>query len=183
MDRPQLRTQRTLSRLIEPGDAPKVLDYFRSAGKRYDPPLPDSLLTLEHWRKHSQRLLKEHAEGSAVRLFVFTPDESEIVGTVGLSRITRGIRFDCSLSYAIAEASEGAGLMSEAVHAIIRHAFDELGMHRIEAAHALDNPRSQKLLERMGFERVGVIRGYLLTGGRWRDSILHSLVNPDWKPR
>jgi ribosomal-protein-alanine N-acetyltransferase len=145
--------------------------------------LPDSLLTLEHWRKHSEQLLKEHADGSAVRLFVFTPDESEIVGTVGLSRITRGIRCDCSLSYAIREVYEGTGLMSEAVHAAVRHAFDELGLHRIEASHALDNPRSQKLLERLGFERVGVIRGFLLTGGRWRDTLLHSLVNHNWQPR
>jgi len=180
---PKLRTARTLSRLIEPGDAPKVLDYFRAAGRRYDPALPDSLLTLDHWRKHSEQLLKEHAEGTAVRLFVFTADESEIVGTLGLSRITRGVRFDCSLSYAIREAHEGTGLMSEAVHAAIRHAFDDLGLHRIEAAHALDNQRSQKLLERMGFERVGVIRGFLLTGGRWRDTLLHSLVNPEWQPR
>jgi ribosomal-protein-alanine N-acetyltransferase len=73
--------------------------------------------------------------------------------------------------------------MSEAVGAIIRHAFDDLGLHRIEAAHALDNQRSKKLLERMGFERVGVIRGFLLTGGRWRDTVLHSLSNPDWQPR
>ena len=101
MSKPQLRTQRTLSRLVEPSDAPLVLDYFRAAGTRYDPPLPDALLTLAHWQKHSEWMLKEHAEGSALRLFVFTPDESEIVGTLALTRITRGVRLDCSLSYAI----------------------------------------------------------------------------------
>ena len=183
MNIPRLRTERTLSRLIEPSDAAKVLDYFRAAGKRYDPKLPDSLLTLDHWRRHSQQMLQEHVEGSALSLFVFTPDESEIMGTVGLTRITRGICFDCSLSYAIREAQEGMGLMSEAVQATIRHAFDELGMHRIEAAHELDNPRSQRLLERMGFERVGIIKGFLLAGGRWRDTVLHSLLNPSWQPR
>jgi RimJ/RimL family protein N-acetyltransferase len=100
--------------LIDPDDAPKVLDYFRAAGRRYDPPLPDSLLTLDHWRKQSEHLLKEHANGSEVRLFVFTPDESEIVGTVGLSRITRGVRFNCSLSNAIREKHVG-GFVTKSV--------------------------------------------------------------------
>jgi ribosomal-protein-alanine N-acetyltransferase len=168
---------------MEPSDAPKVLDYFQAAGKRYDPAPPDCLLTLDYWRRHGEQLLREHTDGSALSLFVFTPDESEIVGTVALSRITRGVCFDCSLSYTIREAQEGRGLMSEAVRATIRHAFDDLNLHRIEAAHALDNHRSQKLLERMGFERVGVIRGFLLTDGRWRDTVLHSLLNPLWRPR
>jgi [ribosomal protein S5]-alanine N-acetyltransferase len=183
MNTPELRTERTLSRLVEPSDAPKVLDYFRAAGRRYDPPLPDSLLTLEHWRKHSEQLLKESREGSALRLFVFTLDEAEILGTVGLTRITRGVRFDCSLSYAIRASHEGTGLMGEAVRAAIRHAFDDLGLHRIEASHAPDNHRSGMLLQRLGFERIGTIPGFLLSAGEWRDTVLHSLLNPDWLPR
>jgi len=183
MLKPELRTQRTLSRLVGPGDAPLLLDYFRAAGKRYDPPLPDSLLTLEHWQKHSEQLLKEYADGSAVRLFVFTPDESELIGTVGLTRITRGVRFDCSLSYAIRQAYEGSGIMSEAVAAAIGHAFEELGLHRIEAAHAPDNHRSGRLLQRLGFQRVGTIPGFLLTQEGWRDTILYTLLNANWQAR
>jgi [ribosomal protein S5]-alanine N-acetyltransferase len=181
MSKPQLRTPRTLSRLVEPSDAPLVLDYFRAAGTRYDPPLPDALLTLEHWQKHSERMLKEHADGSALRLFVFTPDESEILGTLALTRITRGVRFDCSLSYAIRQAYEGSGMMSEAVGAAIRHAFEDLRLHRIEAAHSPDNHRSQRVLARHGFQRVGVIPGFLLSQEGWRDTILYSLLNPNWQ--
>jgi ribosomal-protein-alanine N-acetyltransferase len=179
---PHLRTDRTLLRLAQPSDAAQLLEFFRAAGKRLEPPLPDALLTLEHWRTHSELLLKEQADGASAKLFVFTPDESEILGTVGLIRITRGIRFDCSLSYALRPSHEGQGLMSEAVRAAIRHAFDDLGLHRVEAVHTLDNQRSQRLLERLGFERVGIIRGFLRSAGGWRDTLLHSLTNPDWLP-
>lgn len=180
---PRLVTERTLSRLATPADAPLLLDYFRDAGKRYDPPLPDALLTLEHWQRHSLQLSEEHAAGTSLRLFVFTPDESQIIGSLALTRITRGVRFDCSLSYALRASYEGTGVMSEAVRAILRFAFEELGLHRIEAAHAPDNVRSRRLLERMGFEHVGTIRGFLLSASGWRDTILHSLLNPDWRPR
>lgn len=181
-DLPRLLTERTVTRLAQPDDAPLLLDYFRDAGGRYDPPLPSALLTLEHWRKHSELLLREFGEGSAARMFVFTPDESQIIGSLGLTRITRGVRFDCSLSYAIRQSCEGRGLMSEAVRAAIRHAFERLGLHRVEAAHAPENQRSRQLLERLGFEQVGLIRGFLFTQGRWRDTVLHSLLNDAWQP-
>jgi [ribosomal protein S5]-alanine N-acetyltransferase len=127
-------------------------------------------------------LQQEQLAGTALRLFVFTADESQIIGSLGLTRITRGVRFDCSLSYAIRQSQEGSGLMSEAVRAAIQYAFADLGLHRIEAAHSADNDRSRRLLERLGFERVGLIRGFLLTGGQWRDTVLHSLLNPSWQP-
>lgn len=173
-----LRTARTLSRLATPDDAAVMLDYFRDAGQRYDPPLPEGLLTLDHWKKHSQQLLEEHARGTAVKVFVFTPDESMIIGTIGLSRITRGVRQDCSLSYTIRESHEGKGLMREAVGAAICHAFDGLKLHRIEACHAPDNHRSRALLERLGFVLVGTIPGFLRSASGWRDTVLHSLLEP-----
>jgi ribosomal-protein-alanine N-acetyltransferase len=139
------------------------------------------LLTLEHWQMHALRLLQEHVTVASCRFFVFSPDETHIIGTVGLSQITRGVRFDCSLSYAISAACEGQGVMREAVQAAIKYAFDELGLHRIEAAHAPENTRSARLLARLGFETVGTIPEYLYTGERWRDTILCTLVNTAWK--
>lgn len=179
---PRLRTQRTVTRLAEPSDALKILEFFRHSGKRYDPPLPDSLLTLEHWQMQTVELLKEYASGSGCRLFVFSEDEANVIGTVGLSRITRGVRFDCSLSYAISAAFEGQGMMSEAVRATIQYAFGELGLHRIEAAHATDNARSGALLKHLGFQVVGCIPDFLYTGGHWRATILYTLLNPSWAP-
>ncbi|MEY4544795.1 MAG: hypothetical protein RL685_990 [Pseudomonadota bacterium] len=183
MTLPRLLTARALVRLAETSEADKLLEFFRAAGQRYDPPLPEQLLTLEHWQAHSAQLLAEHASGNAARLFVFSPDEQQILGSVGLTRITRGVRHDCSLSYALRASHEGIGLMGEVVREVIRHAFHDLRLHRIEAAHAPDNQRSRRLLERVGFEQVGTIRGFLLSGGTWRDTVLHSLLNPDWRPR
>lgn len=104
------------------------------------------------------------------------------LGSVALTRITRGVCFDCSLSYALRASHEGTGLRSEAVRAVIRHAFVDLGLHRIEAAHAPDNAR-RRLLERMGVEPVGTIRGFLLSGSGWRDTVLHSPLKSRWRPR
>jgi ribosomal-protein-alanine N-acetyltransferase len=52
----------------------------------------------------------------------------------------------------------------------------ELGLHRLEAGTLVDNVASQRLLEKNGFEQVGIARGYLHIGGEWRDHVLFQLL-------
>jgi ribosomal-protein-alanine N-acetyltransferase len=53
------------------------------------------------------------------------------------------------------------------------HAFGSLGLHRLEAGTLVDNPASQRVLEKNGFELVGLARNYLHIGGEWRDHLLY----------
>lgn len=175
---PVLRTERTVARHLEVRDAPTWLEYLRLYGHRYEPPPPPEVLTLEACEALAMRAKQEFVAGNAVRLHLFTPDEGELIGDVGVAHIIRGARWDCRLSYAIHPAYEGRGIASEAVRALIDYAFLELGLHRIEASHAPTNQRSERLLTRLGFERVGTVRGYLHDGTHWRDSVIHSLLNP-----
>jgi [ribosomal protein S5]-alanine N-acetyltransferase len=55
-------------------------------------------------------------------------------------------------------------------------AFEELGLHRVQAATLLDNVRSQRVLERNGFVRFGVAPTYLNISGRWQDHALYRVV-------
>lgn len=175
---PVLRTERTIARHIDERDAPLLLEYLQVCGHRYEPPPPPEVLTLEASQAFSVRAKQEFVDGTAVNLHLFTPDESAIIGELSVTRITRGLRHDCRLGYAVHHAYEGRGVASEAVRSLIKYVFEELGLHRIEASHAPTNGRSERLLERLGFERIGTIRGYLYNGQQWRDSVIHSLLNP-----
>ena len=68
------------------------------------------------------------------------------------------------------------GLATAAVHDIIRVAFEELGLHRIQAGTLLHNVRSQRVLERTGFVRYGVAPAYLKIAGEWQDHALYQVV-------
>ncbi|HUZ88604.1 MAG TPA: GNAT family protein, partial [Candidatus Acidoferrales bacterium] len=70
----------------------------------------------------------------------------------------------------------GRGLATAAVRNLVQIAFEEWGLHRIEAGTLLDNVRSQRVLERNGFVRFGVARGYLLIAARWQDHALYELL-------
>ncbi len=55
-----------------------------------------------------------------------------------------------------------------------------MGLHRVEAACAPDNERSRRLLERLGFQREGFARAYLLIDGAWQDHFLFAMLEGDF---
>ncbi len=177
---PLIRTARTLVRLLQVPDAPTALRYFQLSGDRYDPPLPHELLSVEHWERAALRAQQSFAADTDCRLFAFLPDESAIIGSVDLSVIKRELWHHCTLGFAIAASHERTGTMFEAVRATIDFAFQHLNIHRVEARHSVSNVQSQKLLQHLGFESVGVIRQFRLSGTTWRDYLM-SLLNPSWQ--
>ncbi len=58
-------------------------------------------------------------------------------------------------------------------------AFGELGLHRVEAATLVDNHRSQAVLARNGFTRIGFAPRYLMIAGRWQDHLLFQRLADD----
>jgi len=108
--------------------------------------------------------------------------DSDIIGGVNLNEIVRRAAQFCYLGYGIDEHHQGCGLMTEAVQAIVKHAFEEMNIHRIMANYMPINKRSGALLERLGFTVEGTACDYLHINGKWQDHVLTSLTNPQWKP-
>jgi ribosomal-protein-alanine N-acetyltransferase len=73
--------------------------------------------------------------------------------------------------------------MTEALQLMMRHAFDDLQLHRLEANIQPGNVASLALVKRAGFGREGYSRRYLKIGGRWRDHERWAILAEDWKPR
>jgi ribosomal-protein-alanine N-acetyltransferase len=106
-------------------------------------------------------------------------DGGAIAGTIALSNIVRGPFDSANVGYWVASASQGRGLATRAVAEILRFAFDELGLHRVEAGTLVDNVASQRVLERNGFTRIGLARRYLRIAGEWRDHVLFERLADD----
>lgn len=103
-------------------------------------------------------------------------DGERIAGTVALSNVVRGPLQSANLGYWVAERVNGRGLATQAVAELIPIAFGELGLHRLEAGTLVDNLASRRVLEKNGFEPIGIARGYLHIGGEWRDHMLFQLL-------
>ena len=104
--------------------------------------------------------------------------DGAVVGRVTLSDITRGTFSSCHLGYWLSQDHNGRGLATTAVGEIVRIAFDELGLHRVEAGTMPHNARSRAVLERNGFARFGYAPAYLKIAGEWQDHVLYQALNP-----
>lgn len=114
---------------------------------------------------------REWIANDALRGFAIL-DGDRIAGTVTMSNIVRGPLQSANLGYWVAERLGGRGLATAAVGEAADVAFGELGLHRLEAGTLVDNVPSQRVLEKNGFEQIGLARRYLRIAGEWRDHLL-----------
>ncbi|MFF3671604.1 GNAT family N-acetyltransferase [Microtetraspora malaysiensis] len=85
------------------------------------------------------------------------------------------------IGFALRADQWGQGLGTCVVELLLRLGFKELGLHRIWAARSPDNLVSSCLLSKMGMVEEGRIRDHLLVRDRWRDSIVHSILEHEWR--
>lgn len=132
------------------------------------PPLSSHMFKL-----YLRRTLRDDHEG----LVICRRDNDEIVGVINVNNIVRGSFLSASLGYYVGQRHHGAGFMTEALKQTIGFAFDELGLHRIEANIQPSNARSRNLVKRCGFELEGISKAFLYINGEWRDHERWSLVD------
>lgn len=131
------------------------------------------------WRDRMRRYAQDAADGSAYTWFLIA-EGNRLAGGITLGNIRRGVSQSGQIGYWLGERHAGKGLMSDALAAIVPHAFSKLGLHRLEAACIPGNRRSERVLEKAGFAREGLMRSYLKIGGRWQDHHLYARINePD----
>ena len=102
-------------------------------------------------------------------------DGARAVGAVTVSGIARGSFLSGNLGYWVDHDYVGRGIVTAAVqHAACVAA--EQGLHRLQAGTLVHNATSQRVLRRVGFERIGLASGYLRIAGRWQDHVLSERI-------
>lgn len=108
-------------------------------------------------------------------------EDGAIVGFFNLGEIVRGYFQSAFLGYNAVAAHAGQGYMGEALRLVLAHAFDDMGLHRVEANIQPANRRSINLVKRAGFVREGFSQRYLQIGGQWRDHERWAIRVEQWR--
>jgi [ribosomal protein S5]-alanine N-acetyltransferase len=170
----------TSTRLLRLDDAAALLEIAREDSDFFAPWEPlhdDQWLTEAGQRDVIEEKLEQHRLGLALP-HVVLDDDGAVIGRITLNNVVRGAFQSCSVGYFVRSAANGRGHASAAVREMLRLAFDELGLHRVEAGTLVHNVRSQRVLERNGFVRFGLAPRYLRIQGRWQDHVLFQVLNP-----
>lgn len=118
--------------------------------------------------------------------WVFPPKDlsrfvkGKIAGYFKYSAIIRGALQQAFLGYAAFSFYRRKGFMSAAFNEVLRFAFEQLELHRIEANIQPANKTSKKLVKRNGFIREGFSKDYLRINGVWRDHERWAMTRERW---
>ncbi len=134
------------------------------------------------YRRRLRRYSKDQRDGTGLAFFVFNRESDSLLGGATLTNIRRGVTQTGTLGYWMGESVAGKGYMKEAVHTVIEFVFEDLRLHRLEAACVPNNQPSKAVLRATGFQEEGHARRYLRINGEWRDHILFAILANDLRP-
>lgn len=177
----QLETARLLLCSADRTDAPAVLDFVKRNAvylEQWEIKRTPFYYTEEMQAQLLERDEKEFAEGRLFRVWLVPKSDKErIIGSVALSNIVRGAFQSCHLGYKMDAGQRNKGFMTEAIRAVVRHAFADMRLHRIEANIMPRNEASLHVVRKLGFQEEGLARRYLNINGKWEDHLHMVLLN------
>jgi ribosomal-protein-alanine N-acetyltransferase len=145
----------------------------------WEPAWSPDHLTRKAFRNRVYWAWRARDEGRALALFLLRREDARLMGAITLDNIRRGPAQTAQVGYWIGPAYARSGYMTEALTAVVHHAFASLDLGRVEAACLPENVASRALLDRTGFRHEGVAEAYLQIEGRWRDHVLYANLRSD----
>jgi ribosomal-protein-alanine N-acetyltransferase len=179
----EFRSERFLMRPPEAKDARQIaccvndLDMARNLARLPHPYAPKDALSWIEYADKARAQAREYA-------FVITHAEAGVVGSVGFNR-AQGEAWE--IGYWVDKAVQGKGGATEAARALLQWGEATFGVTQFVAGHFQDNPASGRVLEKLGFERIGEKQMYSAVRGgsdvAWRYALrAPGLVAPEDRP-
>ena len=173
---PPLADEVVLLRPWREADAPAAFVAFSDpVVQRFSWPQPPPC-SEEDTRRYFAELEEARALGEELNLALVRPGDACVVFGGGSLYDVRREQGCASVGYWLAPEARGRGIATHAVRLLARWAFTELGLARLELTCSPDNEASQRVAQRCGFAREGVLRSHMPGEGGRRDTVVYSLL-------
>ena len=174
---PILETDRLILRQVTQDDANSLLKYLsdkdvmKYVGLEPFKSIDDALDEISWYKSIFEKR-------TGIRWGITLKGQGEVIGSCGfLNLVSQHYRSEIGV-----ESGEhwGKGIASEAFEAVIRYGFEQMNLQRIEALIEPPNKPSQKLAEKQGFIREGLLKNYEFNCGKFDDLYMYSLLKQDF---
>ena len=145
------------------------------------PGVPDPVESRDAFAVRCSARQRERQLGSGYGYGVFV--EGHFAGEINLSIVQRGPFQSAYIGYWIDEARAGQGYMPEALVCLIRCAFEDLHLHRVQVSIIPRNTASRRVVEKLDLRDEGVAQRYLEINGTWEDHIRYAMTVEEWEQR
>lgn len=173
-----IETGRLLLRRMEMSDAKDLFDYSR------DPQVAlhvlwDAQKNISESRAYIKCMLRKYRAGDPASWCIVRRDQGRVVGTIGYMWF-QPENNAAEVGYSLARDCWNQGFMTEALQAVLRYSFEEMGINRIEAQHEVGNPASGAVMRKCGMTHEGTLRSRLYNKGRYVDVELYSILRQEY---
>ncbi len=108
-------------------------------------------------------------------------DEDTVIGDAGVEVKQRGPGGgEGEIGYFLIKDYWGHGYATEAARLVIDYGFAQLGLHRITATCLAANTASERVMQKCGMVKEGVLRRSDFRLGEWRDRLIYSILREEW---
>ena len=128
-------------------------------------------ITSSRWEKRYETLPSDE------KWFIIEEENGTRIGQI--MHIPKGCHF--RIGYVVVPEKRGRGYGTEAVQILVDYLFLSRDIVRIEAEVSPENRASQRVLEKAGFAREGIIRKSVYARGTWHDGVIFSILREEWK--
>jgi RimJ/RimL family protein N-acetyltransferase len=175
-------TERLRLRSLEPEDAGPMFAY------RSDP----RVTAYQGWKPNSPEEIEAFIRSLARRgpdvpggwfqVGIALRGDGELIGDVGV-HVPVHDRRQAEIGITLAPGRQGRGYGTEALHAVLRYLFEELGKHRVFGSVDPRNARSIALMERVGMRQEAHHVRSLWFKGEWVDDVVYAILDTEWRDR
>ena len=157
-------------RVLEKEDLPLIAEWSNNPafGGEFEPLEQNSLVEIEKWyetlRPNEKWFIIEKKDGTRIGQIMHIPEKRHF--TIG---------------YIIVPTERNKGYCTEAVKTLVDYLFLSTMTERIQSGTNPKNEASQRVLEKAGFTREGILRKAFYARGKWYDEALYSILREEWK--
>lgn len=149
------------------------------AGRAWKIPYPYPKSAADEFINYAQRMLREKR---AYILGIEFKENKKIIGVISINNIDSENK-KALLGYWLGKKYWGTGIMTEALGLILKFAFDDLNLHRVESQPFETNLASRRILEKNGFVYEGTDREVKLINKKWINVVRYGILEGEYKDK
>jgi ribosomal-protein-alanine N-acetyltransferase len=175
---PQLETERLVLRKLKPQDEGDIFEYASD----------DEVTRFLSWATHKSVedarsfisfTLGRYEKDEAGEWGIVLQETCKLIGAIGIVWCDMNNRRS-EIGYVLSRNHWGRGIMPEAVSRVLKFAFEEMKLNRIECCHFLPNEKSGRVMQKVGMSFEGIAREKIFAKNRYWDVKQYAILRSDW---
>jgi ribosomal-protein-alanine N-acetyltransferase len=177
---PNIETDRLILRRLELTDAQSVFDHWLSDERVSDNRISPAHKTVSETIERVAKIVSEYGNKEFCYWGIELKANGELIGEIDLYNFGKATG-NCEVSYSIGYKCWNQGYGTEALKAVVEFGFRYMNIHKISAAHNIDNPASGRIMSKVGMVQEGMIRHMIRNAkNQYKDCAVYGILQEEY---